>query len=101
MDIENPIIITDRARVEIESIIATKNISDDYGLRIGLKGAGCGATYVLGFDLKTKTDDFFEIEAIKVLIDRKHLMYLMGISIDFEEGEGGAGFTFLPKETKL
>lgn len=98
IDILNPIKLTDRAILEIEYIILSKSISDDYGLRVGLKGAGCGATYLLGFDLKTKADDAFEIGNINIFIDRKHLMYLVGVEIDFEEGDEGKGFTFLKAE---
>jgi iron-sulfur cluster assembly protein len=98
MDISQPISISNRALCEIEEIISEKHISDDYGLRVGLKGAGCGATYLLGFDLPVKADDVFLIENIKVIIDRKHLMFMIGLGIDFEEGEDGVGFVFLPKE---
>lgn len=97
MNIQNPIFLTKRAIEEVNTIILQKKISDDYGLRIGLKGAGCGATYLIGFDLKTKDDDIFQMESIKLIVDRKHLMYLFGVQIDFEEGENGKGFTFLAK----
>jgi iron-sulfur cluster assembly protein len=100
MNIINPINITDKAIAEIKSIIQNKFISDDYGLRVGLKGAGCGATYLLGFDLPTKADDVFQVENINVVIDRKHLMYLVGIKIDFEAGDSAEGFTFIKKENQ-
>jgi iron-sulfur cluster assembly protein len=100
MNIINPINITDKAIAEIKSIIQNKFISDDYGLRVGLKGAGCGATYLLGFDLPTKADDVFQVENINVVIDRKHLMYLVGIKIDFEAGDSAEGFTFTKKENQ-
>lgn len=95
IDILNPIKLSERAVLEIENIILTKSISDDYGLRVGLKGAGCGATYLLGFDLKTLADDAFEFNGISIFINRKHLMYLVGMEINFEEGDEGKGFTFL------
>jgi iron-sulfur cluster assembly protein len=98
MPIEIPVKITQSAIIEIKNILISKNISDDYGLRIGLKGAGCGATYLLGFDTKSITDDLFLIENIKVFIDRKHLMYLIGVEIDFEAGDEAIGFTFSSKD---
>ncbi len=97
MNIIQPISISSRAKSEIENIITEKLISDNYGLRVGLKGAGCGATYLLGFDLPSSDDEVYDIQNIKVIINRKHLMYLLGIGIDFEKGEEGLGFTFLPK----
>lgn len=94
MILEKPIELTQTAINEIKDIIRTKNIGSEYGLRIGLKGAGCGATYLIGFDHKLPTDDTFEVEDIKILIDRKHLMYIFGLELGFEDGDEGQGFTF-------
>ena len=35
----------------------------------------------------------YEIDAIKVIIDKRHLMYVIGTEVDFEETDNGAGFT--------
>lgn len=94
MNITNPIQISERALQEIENIIAEKKIPNQYSLRVGLKGANCGASYLIGFDHQLATDDAYQIENIKVIIDRKHLLHLVGIEIDFEAGNAGNGFTF-------
>lgn len=98
MDFDLPVSISENAFNEILKIISDKNIPENYGLRVGLKGAGCGATYILGFDLAQPTDDIFHYESIEIFIERKHIMYVLGLHIHFEDGEEGQGFTFEPKE---
>jgi len=91
-----PIKITEKAESEIKNIIATKNIPADYHLRVGVKGGGCGGmTYALGFDKPKTEDQQFEISEIHVLIEKRHLMFLMGMQIDFFEGDEARGFTFI------
>lgn len=91
-----PISITEKAEAEIKHIMATKNIPIDYFLRVGVKGGGCGGmSYALGFDQPKAEDQQFEIDGIPVLIEKKHYMFLMGMQIDFFEGDEARGFTFI------
>ncbi|WP_226391092.1 HesB/IscA family protein [Penaeicola halotolerans] len=91
-----PIEITNAAEREIKHIMAHKNIPADYHLRVGVKGAGCGGmSYALGFDKPKTGDESFEINSIPVLIEKKHVMFLMGTKIDFYEGSEARGFTFI------
>ncbi len=94
-----PIKITSKAEEEIRHIMATKNIPEDYFLRVGVKGGGCGGmSYALGFDKPKEEDEELEIAGIPVLIEKKHFMFLMGMNIDFYEGEDARGFTFVNSE---
>ncbi len=88
-----PVHISERAQAEIRETLAANKIPDDYGLRVGLRGGACSATYLLGFDTPTVEDSLYRVEGIKVLIDRRHLMYVLGVTVDYEQGEAGAGFT--------
>lgn len=91
-----PVSITEKAKTEIKNILNTKNIPSDYHLRVGIKGGGCGGmSFALGFDKPKPEDQSFEISGIPVLIEKKHLMFLMGMQIDFFEGEDAQGFTFI------
>jgi iron-sulfur cluster assembly protein len=91
-----PVKITEKAESEIKNIMATKNIPTDYHLRVGVKGGGCGGmSYALGFDKPKTEDQLFEISGIPVLIEKRHLMFLMGMQIDFFEGDEARGFTFI------
>lgn len=88
-----PVHISDRARAEIADTFAANKIPDTYGLRVGLRGGACSATFLLGFDTVASEDQVYLVDGIRVIIDRRHLMYVLGVLIDYEEGEQGQGFT--------
>lgn len=90
-----PITITNKAAIEIKKIMATKGIPADYGLRIGVRGGGCGVSLMVGFDKKKESDLLYFISDINVYIDKKHTMYLIGKEVDFVETEQGRGFAFV------
>lgn len=90
-----PITITEKAAIEIKKIMATKGIPEEYALRVGVKGGGCGVALMVGFDKKKESDLVYTINTIPVLIDKKHTMYLIGKQVDFVETEQGRGFAFL------
>lgn len=90
-----PITITLKAAIEIKKIMATKGIPEEYSLRVGVKGGGCGVALMIGFDKKKESDQVFTINDIPVLIDKKHTMYLIGKQVDFVETEQGRGFAFV------
>ncbi len=92
-DLAAPVHISERAKSEIRETLAANKIPETYGLRVGLRGGGCSATFLLGFDTPTTTDQVYEIEGVKVIIDRRHLMYVLGVTIGYEETEAGHGFT--------
>jgi len=100
MDLKiNPVTITSEALNEIKNILNKKNIPVNYGLRIGIKGtsACAGLGYLVGFDQKGEHDNEFDIDGVKMYIDKRHTMYLMGVTLDFYDGADARGFKFLPK----
>lgn len=90
----HPVTLSDRAVEEIRKIMTTKNIPADYGLRVGVKGGGCGVSLLIGFDKKKNSDLAYFIADIPVYIDKKHTMYIIGKEVDFFEGEESRGFVF-------
>lgn len=91
-----PIGLTARAAEEVRKIMQTKNIPAEYGLRVGIRGGGCGGvSLIIGFDKQKSTDLFFQDEGIEILIDKKHTMYLIGKQVDFYEGADARGFMFV------
>ena len=90
-----PVSISTRAAEEIRKIMQTKGIPADYGLRIGVKGGGCGVSLMIGFDKKKESDIAYTFEGIPVYVDKKHTIYVMGKEVDFYEGEDARGFTFV------
>lgn len=68
---------------------------EDY-IRVGVKSGGCsGLEYVLKFDnQKTDIDQVFEDNGIKIIIDKKSILYLAGTTLEFSGGLNGKGFIF-------
>lgn len=90
-----PLGLTEGAVRQLLRIKEEQSVPDDHGLRVGVKGGGCsGFSYILGFDKQKENDDVFEIEGIKVFMQKSHAIYLMGIEIDWMEGLNNRGFTF-------
>lgn len=93
--IAHPITLTDGAVKQLTRIQKEQNVSEDYGVRVGVKGGGCsGFSYVLGFDAKKDKDEEYLINGIKVFMEKAHAIYLIGIEIDWLEGLNNRGFTF-------
>lgn len=96
-----PVKVSDKALEEIKKTIAHKNIPDGYGLRIGVNGGGCaGVSYVLGFDKKGAADSEFSLDTVPVYIAKKDTMFLIGMEVDFYEGNDARGFTFIKSDEK-
>ncbi|MBP9152930.1 MAG: iron-sulfur cluster assembly accessory protein [Flavobacteriales bacterium] len=65
-------------------------------IRVGVKGGGCsGLSYDLSFDTEMKEDDkVFEDNGMKVVVDKKSFLYLIGTELDYSGGLNGKGFIF-------
>lgn len=91
--LEQPIRITAEAQNQIQNTLQSGKIPAEYGLRVGIRGGGCGSSWLLGFDLPGPSDDVYNVEGVRVIIDKKHLLYVLGVQVGFETHEGGVGFT--------
>ncbi|SEF93830.1 iron-sulfur cluster assembly protein [Halpernia humi] len=71
------------------------NPTEDF-IRVGVKSGGCsGLEYVLKFDnKKEENDQVFEDNGIKVIIERKSILYLAGTILEYSGGLNGKGFVF-------
>lgn len=67
----------------------------DY-VRVGVKSGGCsGLSYELKFDDKADDGDkLFEDNAIRILVDKKSFLYLVGTTLEYSGGLNGKGFVF-------
>ena len=93
--ISTPLTLTEGALTALRRIIKEQELTKEHGLRVGVKGGGCsGFSYVLGFDVQKDNDDVFEIEGIRVFMQKAHAIYLMGMEIDWVDGLNNRGFTF-------
>jgi iron-sulfur cluster assembly protein len=97
-----PVVITPVALSRIRTIVQQKAIdTQQYGLRIGIRGGGCGgAAPLLGFDTAKETDHCYVLEHFSVFVEKKHLMYVLGLEIDFEDNGEISGFVFNQPQEK-
>lgn len=89
--------VTESAVKQIESIKTSEQKSAEDLLRVNVKRGGCsGFSYKLDFDSNTnEKDKTIELkEGLKIVIDSQSLLYIMGMTLDFEGGLNGQGFVF-------
>jgi iron-sulfur cluster assembly protein len=65
-------------------------------VRVGVKSGGCsGLSYELKFDKsQAETDKLFEDNEIKIVVDKKSVLYLAGTILEYSGGLNGKGFVF-------
>ncbi|WP_138432663.1 HesB/IscA family protein [Winogradskyella algicola] len=71
------------------------NPDTDY-IRVGVKSGGCsGLSYDLKFDKEQLEDDkVFEDNGVKIIVDKKSFLYLIGTTLEYSGGLNGTGFVF-------
>ncbi|SRR5690606_7411589 len=95
--------VTEKAKERILALRQEEGKSTEHNIRVSVKGGGCsGLMYDLGFDDQIKpADQVFEDKGIKILVDKKSLLYLLGTTLDFSDGLNGKGFQFInPNATR-
>lgn len=65
-------------------------------VRVGVKSGGCsGLSYDLSFDAeKQENDQLFEDNNVKIVVEKKSLLYLVGTTLEYSGGLNGKGFVF-------
>lgn len=87
--------LTDAAAARMRDILATKDESIA-GLRIGVKNGGCaGMEYTMDWvEEAEKFDEVVEDKGIKLLIDAKAVLFLLGTEMDYQVETLKSGFVF-------
>jgi len=96
------ITLSDRAAERVKEIMANTKESI-LGVRIGVASGGCaGMSYVMEYAKKANAnDEVIEDKGVKVLIDPKAIMYLLGTEMDYKKEELSSTFVFKnPNETE-
>ena len=89
------ITMTDAAKNKIRSLLTQRQTPDNY-LRIGLQGGGCSG-FMYKYEFASQPDDkdkVFEFDDIKICIDIKSYLFLIGMEIDYEEDLLKSGLVF-------
>lgn len=90
------ITVSENAKQHALELIKTENRPTDSFIRVGVAGGGCsGLSYKLEFDNAIKEgDQVFEDKGIKIVVDKKSFLYLIGTELDYTGGLNGKGFVF-------
>lgn len=90
------ITVSEEAKLHAIELMAADNKPADTFIRVGVEGGGCsGLSYKLEFDNVMKDgDQAFEDKGIKIVVDRKSFLYLVGTELQYTGGLNGKGFVF-------
>lgn len=88
--------VDNSAREQVQKLIKTENHPEDCFIRVGVQGGGCsGLMYELNFDTEMgEGDQIFEDNGVKVVVDKKSFLYLVGTELEYSGGLNGKGFVF-------
>jgi iron-sulfur cluster assembly protein len=91
------IYISEKAKSRVENLLAEEGKGEDYFVRVSVVSGGCsGLTYKMDFDNEIKAgDQVFEDKGMKLVTDRKSILYLFNTTLEFSDGLDGKGFHFL------
>ena len=90
------ITVTENAKNHAIELMKEENRPADTFIRVGVAGGGCsGLSYQLEFDNQLKEGDKqFEDKGVKIVVDRKSFLYLVGTELEYTGGLNGKGFVF-------
>ncbi len=95
--------VSENAKEKIAKLMTDEGYSPQHNVRVSVKGGGCsGLMYDLTFDDQLKEgDEVFEDNGVKVIVDKRSMLYLLGTTLDFSDGLNGKGFQFInPNATR-
>ena len=86
--------VTTEAAQQIHSLLCEDGKAETHGLRLKVIGGGCsGLQYQLSFDDSVREiDSEIEFEGIRVIVDEKSALYLVGSRLDFVDTLQESGF---------
>ncbi len=90
--------VNDNARDQVLKLMnADGHNPEEYFVRVGVKGGGCsGLMYHLDIDHEMSDDDkLFEDNGVRVVVDKKSILYLAGTELQHSGGLNGKGFQFV------
>jgi len=89
--------VSDTAKKKVIELMTDDgfNATTDF-VRVGVKSGGCsGLSYDLDFDNKKQENDkVFEDNDVKIVVDKKSFLYLVGTTLEYSGGLNGKGFVF-------
>jgi len=103
---ESLLIISERAAQEVRHIVSEQQsagVAEKLYLRMRVVGGGCsGFQHKLDLDplVNPKLDETFEVHGISVVVDKRSLLYLNGVTVDFHDELNKRGFSISNPQAK-
>jgi iron-sulfur cluster assembly protein len=94
--------LTDVAAARIRDIMEESD-GRYIGVRVGVKNGGCaGMSYTMDYaESRTSLDEVIEDKGVRILIDPKAVMFLIGTELDYKQDKLAARFVFSnPNQTE-
>jgi iron-sulfur cluster assembly protein len=90
------ITVSETAKTQLAHLMTDSGFAIDSYLRVGVEGGGCsGLSYKMDFDTEMRDgDQLFEDKGVKILVDKKSFLYLVGTELEYSGGLNGKGFAF-------
>ena len=94
--------ISEKAAEKIKQFATRDGVEGSVGVRVAVKGGGCsGLTYDLSITgEELPTDKVVEQHGVKVMVDKKSYIFLVGTELEFSDGLNGKGFVFANPNAK-
>ncbi len=91
------ITVSESAKSSALKFMQKEQLPEGTFIRVGVEGGGCsGLSYKLEFDsVLREGDQQFEDKGIKLVVDKKSFLYLVGMELDYSGGLNGKGFVFI------
>jgi len=89
--------VSETAKTKIAQLMTEEGyVPEKDFVRVGVKSGGCsGLSYELKFDKAQSDDDkIFEDNHVKIVVDKKSFLYLIGTTLEYSGGLNGKGFVF-------
>jgi iron-sulfur cluster assembly protein len=89
--------ISEKAKARVEQLLSEEGKGTDYFVRVSVVSGGCsGLTYKMDFDNAIREgDQVFEDRGMRLVTDRKSILYLFNTTLEFSDGLDGKGFHFI------
>ena len=100
--VELGVSVSELAAEKIKYFATKQGIHENVGVRVAVKGGGCsGLTYDLDItDKELDSDKVVEQHGVKVMVDKKSYIFLVGTELEFSDGLNGKGFVFVNPNAK-
>ena len=94
--------VTDSATTRIRDLLEKEGKQDTHALRLKVVGGGCsGLRYELAFDDRSRDGDTtVEADGVRVVVDEKSALYLVGTTLDFVDTLQESGFKMVNPNAK-